>query len=394
MTPPTLLLASADVVRRRYLDLLRVLAILAVFSTHVISFCPPTIMHSLEFNDHNVSWLLIAPAWGGVWIFFALAGYLAGKGFASGRYALTWAGCRRFWWNRFLRICVPYYFAAFVVVVLTAPHLLDRSGWPMLARMLTFTYYDTAATAPLSQTWFVSTLVQLMVVAPLVALVLRPLLARPRLAVLIVGAVLLGGTLVRVAPLLLHPGTGVGDWWPSWMYVPVWANLDLFMAGYLLNAARACEPRADVRLRPAPVMALFAAVWVLTAWIAYHGLFLREEGSMTALAIGGPLVWLGMTALWVRMAETRSAGPSASGAWRLRGWLLVEAGAAVSYGVYLWHVPILQSVSTVVHASTPLGTWAVLFAVGLALTLGMAAATHTSVERAALRLRHEAPRGG
>jgi peptidoglycan/LPS O-acetylase OafA/YrhL len=170
---------------------------------------------------------------------------------------------------------------------------------------------------------------------------------------------------------------------------------DLSIAGYLLNAtARAPEPRSDVRSRSASTRMLFAAVWVVTAWLAYRSFTLGGRASWTVLPIGGPLVWLAVAALWIRMAEGRPARQATAGALNTRWWQLVEAGAAVSYGVYLWHVPILQSVSTAIDASTPLATWAILFAAGLALTLAMAAATRATVERAASGLRHEAPRGG
>jgi peptidoglycan/LPS O-acetylase OafA/YrhL len=94
------------------------------------------------------------------------------------------------------------------------------------------------------------------------------------------------------------------------------------------------------------------------------------------------------------MAEARPAQLVTVGRWRSRWWLLVEAGAAVSYGVYLWHVPILQSISSVIYAPTPIGVWAMLFVSGLALTLAMAAITRVTVERAASRLRRDARVGG
>jgi peptidoglycan/LPS O-acetylase OafA/YrhL len=378
---------------RRYLDLLRTLAILAVFATHVLLFCPPAVLTSLVVAGHNVSWLLIGPAWGGVWVFFVLAGYLVGKGFMRGSYALTWPGCRRFWWNRFLRICVPYYFAVFVVVVLTAPQLLDMSGWSTLARMLTFTYYDTSTSAPLGQTWYVSTLVQLMVVAPLLALLLSPLLRRPRAALLAIILVLAAGTLVRVAPLLLYPGSLMEEWWPSWMYVPVWANVDVFVAGYLVNAFAGRPESVQARSpRRLPVLIAFAAVWVATAWLAYHGLTLDGQTSGKIFAFGGPLVWTAVAAWWIVMAEARPTPASAPGFIRGWWWVLVEAAAALSYGMYIWHVPILQSVSTAVHATSPMRAWAITFFGGLTLTVAMAAVVRGSVERAASRWRHDPPR--
>lgn len=57
--------AGAEVMKRRHLDLLRVLAILAVFATHVILFCPARLLDSLVIAGHNVSWLLIASPRGG-----------------------------------------------------------------------------------------------------------------------------------------------------------------------------------------------------------------------------------------------------------------------------------------------------------------------------------------
>jgi len=373
---------------RRYLDLLRVLAIFAVFATHVTVFCPPGIFASLDVGGHNATWLIWGPAWGGVWVFFVLAGYLTGKGFSHGRYPLTWPGCRRFWRNRFVRIGVPYYFAVLFVVVLTAPRLLAPSGWSTVAHMLTFTYYDTAPMAPLSQTWFVSTLAWLMVLAPLVALLLMPMLDRPRLAVTVAVLALGVGSLIRVVPLLIHPDTPVIRWWSAWMYEPVWCNIDLFVAGFLVNAVvQSRQMRARGRLRPAPVMVAVTALWFLTTWFAFHGLLAGSEASLGLFAFGGPLAWTAVTAVWICMAESQTSAAAPAGPFRSRAWSTVKWGAAVSYGVYLWHVPVLQSVSKVVHAPTPLGVWARLFPVALACTLVFAAVIRITVERAASGLR-------
>jgi len=361
-----------------------------VVATHVVIFCPSALLHTLVVGGHNLSWLLITPAWGGVWVFFVLAGYLCGKGYASGRYELGWAGCRRFWWNRFLRICVPYYVVVLFVVVLTAPALLVPKGWASLAHLLTFTYYETATAAPLSQTWFVSTLVQLMVLAPMLAVVLTPLLRSRRRAFAVLALVVAVGTVIMVAPLFLFPGTGVEVWWPGWMYVPVWANLDLFVAGYLLNAM-VSGPGRERRpwTSPGLAVAVLAVAWLGTAWLAYQGLFLQRHAAWLVFAVGGPLAWLAVAWIWIRMAESQRRDETRRRSGPLR-WSLVEFGAAVSFGVYLWHVPVLQSVSAVLPISSALAFWAVLLVSTLVLTTALAVLLRVTVELPARRWRREA----
>lgn len=71
------------------LNVLRVIATLSVFCLHTSIFEPDI---SSLFSSDGLCFLWRTPAWSGVWIFFILGGYFAGKGFASGRYSFSRKG--------------------------------------------------------------------------------------------------------------------------------------------------------------------------------------------------------------------------------------------------------------------------------------------------------------
>lgn len=80
------------------LNFLRVVAFFMVFFLH--TFPSSKIDFSFCFIFHT-------PAWGGVFIFFILSGYLIGKGFFAGKYENTFKGSLKFILQRFIKIAPP-----------------------------------------------------------------------------------------------------------------------------------------------------------------------------------------------------------------------------------------------------------------------------------------------
>ena len=194
-----------------------------------------------------------------------LSGFLIGKGFASGRYGLSRSEIGRFWIRRCLRV-MPLYYAVYVVVlVFVLPGSLQLHYWPALLRMATFTYNGAQATNPNGATWFVSALMQLYLLAPLMFFCLRPLMRNKRWATTAIVVALLIGTYIRYAPVLIEGERSTPmAVWSRWIYTPIWANLDLFAVGMLASSLAANRAAAGKRIRGAAVAVMVVAwfsVW-------------------------------------------------------------------------------------------------------------------------------------
>ena len=86
-----------------------VLNILRVYATALVFFCHSTIVarECFQMEWHGLARLLITPAWGGVWMFLAIGGFLAANGFDLHKYSLDKAGILKYYKGRFVKVLVP-----------------------------------------------------------------------------------------------------------------------------------------------------------------------------------------------------------------------------------------------------------------------------------------------
>ena len=159
---------------------LRAYACLLVLVNHVYGSLPPGSWHRLLLvRGHNLSWAIHTPAWSGVWIFFTLSGYLMGKAFFTGRYALNRHGAGEFYHNRAWRIGPLYLLVVAISCLLQAPEVFYRENWTVLVRMLTFTYSAQSRVNPDGALWSISTEVQFFLLAPAMAWLAIKSVGRP-----------------------------------------------------------------------------------------------------------------------------------------------------------------------------------------------------------------------
>jgi len=310
-TPPT----GLDRGRSSGLDGLRALAAVVVVLFHL----------------QTVSGVSFGPFDGGdtgVFVFFALSGYLLYKPFVGREVDLVNYGAKR------AGRIVPGYFVALVgLVLLTGSRLPIEHPLPYLAIASS---YDLELRAFLGNAWTLSAEVLFYLSLPLIA---RWVAGRelPRLAIL---------ALASVAASLLHTVTlGPATWWLVGTYPVVFFA---FVPGMALAVLERRNPAALARL--AHPAALIAGVALIAA-----GALLRWMPLPLGAAIGTPLVmaWL---------LEHTLPLPRA----------LAFAGGA-SYALYLWHKDLFIA----------FGPW-----VGLGLTVAAAALSWWLVERPILARVH------
>ena len=70
--------------------------VLKILATAMVFFCHSWIVcyETFGYTIHGLYRIFITPAWGGVWIFLVVGGYLAGYGFYGGKYSLDWGGAK------------------------------------------------------------------------------------------------------------------------------------------------------------------------------------------------------------------------------------------------------------------------------------------------------------
>lgn len=66
------------------------------------------------------------PAWAGVWIFFVVSGYLAGIGFKTEKYKLTFGGVKEYFYKKIRRVYIPVILYICFCTVMLNPDFLDR----------------------------------------------------------------------------------------------------------------------------------------------------------------------------------------------------------------------------------------------------------------------------
>ncbi len=332
----------------------------------------------------------------GVDLFFVLSGFLITTLLLE-----EWAGTGRVnlaaFWGRRARRLLPALFlvvgALALYLVLNAflggpgaNGLVDLSGlrgdaistllyvnnWhSIFVHQSYFAQFSTPS--PLAHTWSLAIEEQFYLVWPLVLLLLFRVMPRQWRTSGVVLAVALGVLSSVLMAVLFHPGAD-----PTRVYYGTDTRLFDLMAGATIAFVAAARPQPGPRARrtlhvvgPAAAVAL-GVFWVSAGTPA--GLptnFMFEGGFLLCAALAGLVV-----------ADARLVEPG----WfaRALAWHPLHFLGTISYGIYLWHWPVIVYLN---GARTGLSPWP-LDLVRIALTLVLATASYYLVERP-IRLAHQ-----
>ncbi|HET9050862.1 MAG TPA: acyltransferase [Candidatus Dormibacteraeota bacterium] len=346
------------------MDSLRAVAALAIVWGHVLV----TTQGPIWFPERALG--------SGVTVFFVISGFLLYRPFAAaslgGARAIRLRDYAR---RRLLRIVPAYWFALTVLTI--APGLTGLPGrdW-WIYYGLAQNYADRTRTTGIPQAWSLSVEFTFYCLLPLLALALATVAsAAPRAR----GRVALGALLAAFAI------TAVAT--PSGLLATPFFSLDWFLLGMtlatvsVLAAGLPAEPRAIVLLRrhPGLVWAAAAAVYlvVCSQVVDPAGRPQHVLTGVFALLVVVPAVFAGDA----RSVVTRVLAN------RVLGWL-----GLVSYGIFLWHGPIVLALDrTSAVTLVPHGRVVTLAVLTLALTLVAATVSYYAVERPLLRLKERRP---
>lgn len=229
-------------------NFLRGFALLCVIGLHTYCVINP------EYPEIPHSWIFNTPAWLAMWIFFFLSGYLLGKGFYNGKYEFSTQGILKFYKSRLIKILPMYLLLLLVLFIFYNPMWFIENPVKVL-NMFTFTLGNKDTIIGVGATWFISTIMQLYLLAPFGYKLLSKY-NKNKFALLVL--ILALGIGYRLLADLFKID------YEHWVYTFSLANLDLFFGGMFMNAITKVSPDNKLKsyLRPISLLALFTIIFL------------------------------------------------------------------------------------------------------------------------------------
>jgi peptidoglycan/LPS O-acetylase OafA/YrhL len=338
---------QAGEVRSARIESLRAVAALAVLSFHILQFTSGPLA-PVEHAGRL-----------GVFLFFALTGYLLFVPFARHLYADGKpVDIARYARNRALRI-LPLYYAVLVILLVLGHGGGTPTEWLRFGTLTQSFFGDTVLNDVDIPMWSLAVELQFYVLLPLLALAFGWLLRTPARAAAAIG--LMAAASVAVWELkVFGKWPGAARWGYS---LP--ANLFAFTPGMLLALMRLELGKRPALRLPSSTLLIAAAVAV---WVG--AAYLDDRASL----IAAPASFLLLAAVVLPVLDGRAA--------RLLDLRVLTVIGVASYSLYLWHVPLIKLIAR--HADLSL---AGLLALSLVVCVPLALLSYAIVERQFLRRR-------
>ena len=313
LTPINSLISANDP-----LLIIRFFAAFLVFITHMMILFKP----SQEII--NQEWQVLAGgAHSGMAIFFTLSGFLMGKAFISGRYALSRSGIFTFYQSRWVRIVPLMSFVCVFLFVLVYPQVIRFEPLAIL-RLITFNYYgNTLGLNGIGAMWSLSVEVQYYLIAPFIFSIFHSMIVKNKMkGILIVAITIIGFAAANYfsSIYLFHK--------PN-LYTPVYfsliGNLPFFLIGFLFNYLQI--PVTDEAAKT------ITKGWFILSMLFLFYLFCNNHSES--------IHYFMVVSLITGMIITVLSGVSNKGAFltlrRFSAIKILQLLGVLSYGFYLWH---------------------------------------------------------
>lgn len=371
--------------RFRTLDGYRAIAVLAVLTTHVAYFSGIVVVTA---RGHLFSRMDI-----GVTIFFLLSGFLLFRPWSSAAMAGRSGPSTRTYFRRRLWRILPAYLVLVVVVLAVMPGIEVHPRHWISHLTLTQIYWPGLLINGLTQSWSLATELSFYLVLPGIAWWISrrhrgdvDASTNRQLITLAVCAV------ISFLWLLLRTKTTMSHFTVMNMWLPNF--IDWFAVGMALavvhNRLRQPNPplwmvRLNRAADDAPVWLVVAAALFLLASTPVAGPYTFGEGSASQ-AFARHYLYLGAaTALLV----PGFLGTEGWGTWRkLLASPLMSYLGKISYGIFLWHLFVLETGSRLIGISSFSGWFWVLWPMTVLGSVALAHASFVFIERPAQEYSH------
>jgi peptidoglycan/LPS O-acetylase OafA/YrhL len=370
------------------IDSVRALAALGILLTHTATFS--------GFSSHT--W------WGALWhnldlgvpVFFVISGFLLYRPFVAAQtLGAPQPSTRAYAWRRMLRI-VPAYWLALTVLAWLAnlPDVFTGDWWRYYFFLQIYSFHTLYG--GLNVAWTLCIEVTFYALLPLYAMALARLSSgrqpglRFRLELIILPLLALTSLTLRAIDLAGPRTVAIAT---------IAENFDWFALGMLLAVLSVTlqggrplpRPLEFLRGRPGSCWLLAFAIYVILAAVVHYpvvggGAILRElalAGMVRHIGFGVIAVLIVLPAIFPRP----SGVPGRVLAWRVLAWL-----GLISYGIYLWHSPLVGKL--IDHGALnwiPHLTFVVLTAATAAIAFACAACSYYVLERPILKLKDIRP---
>lgn len=368
---------------------------------------------SIIYKGYDLTWILDSSGEVAVWIFFALSGYLMGKAFYSGRYSIDSAGVINFFRNRILRIFPLYYFSTLILCLFVVPDVLQIENWGYLFRTLTFTYNYSQPAGVNGVLWSLAVEVQFYLCVPFIyAYFKNRLFSRRRIVLTFISISVIAFSLRLAVWIVFYTQLHNNEMYVvKYWYAPLLMNFDIFLYGFLVNSWFNCEkqaPQNQIFFRHIKLLKslnfnhktlAIITVFLLHLFVVRHFYFQELRGlirplsgvrTSTTFFILQPLTAI-ITSYFIFSFE--------SGAYQdfgkneklsfdaiLRNPLRVlEILGNLSYGLYIWHTPIIAKINPIFTSSIPIEAFQARLTATLILSTLLAIVTYYLVELPAAR---------
>lgn len=306
-------------ISNNFIDFLRVIATACVFILHTAIF---TNQHGDVFAVPYTH-PLRTPAWGGVWIFFLLSGYLAARGFALQKYEYSLKGIALYYKRKIINIYIPTLFFIFICCILVFPTFL-KDNPAVIVRLLSCTYNGAPGVDGIGATWFISTLMQLYILCPLFCKMIEMIRERKIVLIIVYAITALLGLSYR----MIAYAYGL-DWYIT-IYTPFYANLDMFICGILTYyLADAYRKKIYISASFEKISLYLLLLFIFINALTYHKFYIYAIIYPTAYIL---LVSLNLFVFYERKISPASMMEK-----------YITFLSSISFGFYLFHSLILHN---------------------------------------------------
>ncbi|MDF5731457.1 MAG: acyltransferase [Rhizonema sp. PD38] len=385
---------------------LRGLACLMVVNIH----CNPP-RNALFYQSYNLSWLTFSHGPVAVWIFFVLSGYLMGKVFYTERYTADVQGVLNFWRNRAIRILPLYYFAVFILCLFVYTEVFKIEYWGYLIRVCTFTYHSQMVSQQIAfdyALWSLSTEIQFYILIPFIYNFFRHRLMNQK-HILLAAVCVIGVTFVFKLIAWISFRNQISEQMEyafKYWYAPLSNSLELFLCGFLINPWLKYQHLNRLKIsnnfrwlkssEKIISVILLLILYFFTAYHLYHqelwGLIGRPSGwrTSTTIFILQPLTAI-ITSFFIFAFESEdyygfTSNEKLSFSAILRNpFRILEILGNLSYGIYIWHMPIISKITPVFPSDIPIEAFYNRLTATTILSTALAVMTYYLVEIPAAR---------